>query len=164
MKLIFPALMMTLSTLPAVSQAAELQPQSFAEKAAISDMFEIEAAKIEIQNGKSDKIKAFAEEMVKDHGGSTHNLMGAAAKEGIDLPKALDSKHQEKLDALKPLSGVQLDAAYASTQISVHTEAVALFDAYSKDGKGGPLKAFAQQTYPIIRTHLVRIKGLNSGE
>jgi putative membrane protein len=68
--------------MPCTAAAAEMQPQEFATKAAISDMFEIEAAKIEIQNGKSEKIKAFAEEMVKDHSGSTHNLMDAAARTG----------------------------------------------------------------------------------
>jgi len=164
MKPIVPTVMMTLSFFPASVWAAEMPPQAFAQKAAISDLFEIEAAKLEIRNGESDKIKAFANEMVKDHSGSTHNLKDAAAKEGIKLPVTLDAKHQAKLEALKPLSGVQLDAAYASTQISVHIEAVALFGVYAKDGKGGPLKAFAENTYPMIRMHLVRIQGLNSGE
>lgn len=144
--------------------AAEIRPTIFAAQAAVSDMFEIQAARLEIQNGESAKIKAFAKEMVKDHGASTAKLKAASAKDGVNLPDALDAEHQKKLDALKPLKGVELDAAYASTQISVHTAAVALFDAYSKDGKGGALKALAQQTYPVIRQHLIRIQGLTSGQ
>ena len=144
--------------------AADIQPRQFAEKAAISDMFELEAAKIELKNGKSDKIRAFADMMAKDHAGSTQNLKDAAAKENVALPSRLDAAHQEKLDAIKPLTGVALDAAYASTQISAHTDAVALLEAYAKDGQSGPLKGFAEQTLPTVRMHLIRIKGLNSGE
>jgi putative membrane protein len=147
-----------------IVKATEIEPRTFAEKVAVSDIFEIQAAKLEFENGKSTKIKAFASDMIKDHGESTAKLKTAAANDGVALPMRLDADHQKKLDALKPLKGVELDAAYASTQITVHTAAVAVFDAYSKNGKGGALKAFAQQTYPVIRQHLVRIQGLNSGE
>lgn len=116
---------------------------TIAQKAAVSDMFEVQAAKLEVQNGKSKKIKAFAKDMVKDHSASTDKLKAASAKEGVILPTGQDPERQQKLAALKPLRGVELDAAYASTQISVRTAAVALIDAYSKDGKGGALKAFA---------------------
>lgn len=65
--------------------AAEMAPQGFAEKAAQSDMFEMEAAKLVLEKGKSNEVKAFANKMVKDHGDSTHNLKEAAAKDGVTL-------------------------------------------------------------------------------
>jgi putative membrane protein len=141
--------------------AAEMAPQGFAEKAAQSDKFEMEAAKLVLEKGKSDEIKAFANDMVKDHGHSTHNLKEAAAKDGVTLPPDLSPELREKLESLKPLSGPQLDAAYVSTQVSVHTEAVELFDKYSKDGEGGALKSFAMATYPTIRMHLIRVRSFN---
>jgi len=118
-----------------LARAAEIQPQTFAGSAAMSDLFEIQAAKIEVQNGRSEKIKAFVEDMIKDHGQSTEKLNAAAAKDGVALPAALDAGHQKKLDALRALKGVKLDAAYASTQITMHFSAVALFGAYSKNGR-----------------------------
>jgi putative membrane protein len=148
-------------TIAASGPAAEMAPQAFAEKTAQTDMFEMEAAKLVLEKGKSDEVKAFAGDMVKDHGHSAHNLREAAAKDGVTLPPDLSPEMREKLESLKPLSGPQLDAAYVSTQVSVHTEAVELFDKYSKDGEGGALKSFAMATYPTIRMHLIRVRSFN---
>lgn len=144
--------------------AANTSPERFVQKAGQSDMFEIEAAKLVLAEGKSDEVKAFAKDMVKDHGKSTQGLHDAAAKEGIALPSSIGPELSKKMDSLKPLKGPALDAAYVSTQVSVHTAAVELFENYSKDGRGGALKSFAQQTYPTIRMHLIRVRNFNVEE
>jgi putative membrane protein len=144
--------------LAASGTAAEMARQGFADNAAQSDMFEMEAAKLVLEKGKSNEVKAFAKDMVKDHGHNTHNLKDAAAKDGVTLPPDLSPELREKLESLTPLSGPQLDAAYVSTQVSVHTEAVEVFDKYSKDGEGGALKSFAVATYPTIRMHLIKVR------
>lgn len=150
---------LTLTTISALGE--EMPAQTFAEKAAQSDMFEMEAAKLVLEKGTSDEVKAFAGDMVKDHGKSTHGLHEAASKDGVKLPANMGSDLTKKLEALKPLTGPALDAAYVSTQVSVHTDAVELFETYSKDGQAGALKAFAQQTHPTIRMHLVRVRNFN---
>ena len=146
---------------PAAAWTAEMPAQAFAEKAAQSDMFEMEAAKLVLDKGSSDEVKTFAGDMVKDHGKSTHGLHDAAAKDGVKLPGDMGPELTKKYESLKPLSGPALDAAYISTQVSVHTDAVKLFDKYSKDGQAGALKSFAQLTYPTIRMHLVRVRTFN---
>jgi putative membrane protein len=145
----------------ALTFAQEMPAQAFAERAAQSDKFEMEAAKLVLEKGKSDEVKTFAGDMVKDHGRSTHGLHEAAAKDGVKLPADMGPELSKKLESLKPLTGPALDAAYVSTQVSVHTDAVELFDKYSKDGQAGALKTFAQQTYPTIRMHLVRVRNFN---
>lgn len=147
--------------LPAAAWTQEMPAQSFAEKAAQSDMFEMEAAKLILDKGMSDEVKVFAGDMVRDHGKSTQGLHDAAAKDGVRLPGEMGPELANKYDSLKPLSGPALDAAYVSTQVSVHTDAVELFEKYSKDGQAGALKSFAQQTYPTIRMHLVRVRNFN---
>ena len=162
---IFPAIFsVSLLLVPAAAWTAEMPAQTFAEKAAQSDMFETAAAKLVLEKGKSDEVKKFAGDMVKDHGKSTHGLQDAAAKGGVKLPGSMGPELAKKLDSLEPLTGPALDAAYVSTQVSVHTEAVELFDKYSKDGQAGALKSFAQQTYPTIRMHLVRVRNFNVGQ
>ena len=150
-----------LVTQVAAASAQDMPAQVFVDKAARSDMFEIEASRIVLEKGKSDKVKTFAGDMVKDHGKSTHELSQAATKDGAKLPADMGPELMQKLEALKPLTGPALDAAYVSTQVSVHTDAAALFDKYSKDGQAGAVKSFAQQTYPTIRMHLVRVRGFN---
>jgi putative membrane protein len=148
----------------AIAYSAVTSPQDFAQKAAQSDMFEIGAAKLVLAKGKSDEVKTFAGAMVKDHGKSTQGLRDAAAKDGVKLPADMGPDLSKKLAALKPLKGPALDAAYVSTQVSVHTAAVELFDKYSKDGQGGALKSFAEKTYPVIRMHLIRVRNFNVEE
>jgi len=141
--------------------AAEIKAADFATKAAQSDMFEMEAAHLVAEKGVSAEVKTFAGDMMKDHHKSTEGLKDAAAKDKVTLPVDMGDGLRKKLEALKPLSGPTLDAAYVATQVSVHTDAVALFDKFSKDGEGGALKSFAQKTYPTIRMHLVRIRNFN---
>jgi hypothetical protein len=62
-------------------------------------------------------------------------------KDAITSPADLASR----LEALKPLSGPKPDAACKSTQVSVQTKAVELFDGFAKDGSGQSLKGFAQR-------------------
>jgi putative membrane protein len=140
---------------------AEMKATDFATKAAQSDMFEIEAAHLVAEKGVSDEVKAFAGGMIKDHHKSTEGLKEAAAKDKVALPADMGGELRKKLEALKSLSGPAFDAAYVSTQVSVHTDAVELFDKFSKDGEGGALKSFAQKIYPTIRMHLVRVRNFN---
>lgn len=144
--------------------AAELTPQAFAEKAAMADMFEIESSKLVLDKGSSERVREYAKMMIEHHTANSQNLRDAASKEGIDLPAALDAELQEKLDALKPLADVALDAAYVSAQVSVHTQAVDVFGQYASSGPGGALKSFAQAAFPTIRMHLVRVRAFNIEE
>lgn len=144
---------------PFSATAAEISAQTFAEKAAQSDMFETESAKLALEKGKSEEVKTFAQTMMKDHGESTKALKEAAAKDGVKLPTEMGDDLKAKLESLKPLSGPQLDTAYISTQVAVHSDAVDLFDKYSKNGQAGAIKSFAQSTYPTIRMHLIKVRG-----
>jgi len=141
---------------------AEMSANDFANKAAQSDMFEMKAAQLVVDKGVSAEVKTFAGDMIKDHHRSSEALKEAAAKDGVSLPTDMGDALKKKLEALKPLSGPALDAAYVSTQLSVHTDAVELFDKYSKDGRGKALKSFALKVYPTIRMHLVRVRNFNA--
>lgn len=163
----FPALYISIVALTATlvpAHGAENKAADFVSQAASSDAFEIQASELALQKGQAVKVKAFANDMIKQHTQSTANLKKAAKEAGIPVNPSLSKELQAKLDALKGASGPTFDAAYLSTQISVHTKAAELFDRFAKDGQGGPVKAFAQQTYPVIRAHLVRAQGLTSKE
>jgi putative membrane protein len=155
------AIFITLSVSVAALAAAEMPAQTFAQKAAQTDMFEIEAAKLVLDKGHSEEEKKFASDMVKDHQRTTMDLKRAATKDRVELPSNMGKELREKFESLKPLTGPTLDAAYVSTQVSVHAEAVELFDKFSKDGQGGALKSLAMAYYPTIRMHLVRVRNFN---
>jgi putative membrane protein len=134
----------------------------FIQKAAMSDMYEVEAGKIATQKGQTAPVKGFAEMMVDAHSKTTEELKGIIASEkiNVDLPTKLDAKHQKLIDDLNAASSADFDSTYAKQQVDGHQEAVDLFDSYAKKGNNAALKAFAQKTLPVIQQHLDAAKKL----
>src|SRR5262245_39983056 len=135
---------------------------AFEQKAAMSDMYEVEAGKIATQKGQSDQVKQFGQHMVEAHTKTTEELKTLVKAENIkvELPTKLDSKHQDMIDALNEAKPEDFDKIYARQQVKGHEEAVNLFEKYSKDGDNGSLKQFAQKTLPVIKEHLDMAKKL----
>jgi putative membrane protein len=136
-----------------VSSALGMTPstKSFIETVAVSDMFEIESSKLAQQKGDA-QSKAFAGKMIK--------LKAIAAKAKVEVPTALDSSHQGKLDKLKSLNGADFDKQYDADQLAVHKDAVSLFERYAKGGDNKELKAFAATHLPHLKGHLKSAEGL----
>jgi putative membrane protein len=143
---------------PAIAQ--QDQKQEFAQQAARSNSFEIQAAMLAIERGKDEPAKQFARDMVRDHTKAQADLESAAKNEGMRINPELGDENMKKLAALKAASDVDFDQAYLSTQITAHEDAVALFTAFAKDGPNGPIKNFATSTIGTLRTHTIRIHGL----
>ncbi|RAX41251.1 DUF4142 domain-containing protein [Rhizobium tropici] len=156
------ALCMTALPATAADNGVMQHATDFATKAAISNMFEVEAGRIEIAKGRAHDAKQLAEDMVKDHGEADTMLRDAAKQDGIALPGALDDEHRQKLAALEQSDPPNLDQAYLSTQVTAHQQAVELFDAYSKKGPDGRLKRSAEKLLPDLRMHLTRVQALTS--
>lgn len=134
----------------------------FIQKAAMSDMYEIEAGKIATQKGQTAPVKEFAAMMVEAHSKTTEELNGIVASEkiNVDLPTKLDAQHQKLIDDLNAASNADFDKTYAKQQVDGHQQAVDLFDSYAKKGDNAALKAFAQKTLPVIQQHLDAAKKL----
>jgi predicted outer membrane protein len=122
---------------------------------------EIESSKLAQTKGNAAN-KTFASQMVTDHTKTTTELMGllSGGKVKSEIPAAMDSSHQSKLDKLKGLSGADFDKQYASDQVSAHKDAVNLFDRYAKGGDNADLKAWAGKTEPALKHHLAMAQKL----
>jgi putative membrane protein len=110
--------------------------------------------------GTSDKIKAFAAMMIKDHTDSSAKLKEAVAGfSGVTVNPALTPKQQMDLDALKD-AGDQFDALYAQRQVAAHNEALTLLQGYADNGTEQALKTFASGVVPVVQHHLDEAKQL----
>lgn len=145
-------------TVPVMAQDGA--KSSFAQMAANSNRFEVEAARIALEKGRDQSAKDFAKDMLHDHTKSMEDLEQAAKNEGIALPSALDAEHMTKLEALNQAAESDFDQAYLSTQVAAHEDTVRLFMTYSQDGPDGALKNYATQSVGTLRTHNIRIHGL----
>jgi len=129
--------------------------EDFVSKVAISDMFEIESSKLAQQKAQGAAVKTFAGQMVADHGKTSSELKAlvSGGKVKADIPAAVDSSHQSKLDKLKGLSGADFDKQYISDQQSAHKDAIDLFERYAKGGENADLKGWATKTLPDLKHH-----------
>jgi putative membrane protein len=140
-----------------VNSALGVSPSTtdFVKEVAISDMFEIESSKLAQQKGGA-PAKSFADHMVMDHTKTSAELKSLVqgGKVRADLPTAMDSSHQSKVDKLKGLNGDDFSKNYDQMQLDAHKDAVDLFERYAKGGDNADLKQWASTTLPVLQTHL----------
>jgi len=158
-----PALAQSMGEKSGVNSTLGIAPTTpdFVKEAAISDMFEIESNKLGEQKG-TPAEKAFATQMVADHTKTSNEMkqMVAGGKVKAELPTALDSTHQSKLDRLKSKSGDDFASEFNSMQVDAHKDAVNLFERYSKSGDNPELKSWAGKTLPTLQHHLEMAQNL----
>lgn len=108
---------------------------AFVRQVAISDLFEIDAARLALAHG-SDAEKSFANQMLEDHGKTSSDLKRMVANQSLDIkmPSQLDDAYQAKLQQLNNARGQDFVATYASQQVEAHKQAISLFETYAKTG------------------------------
>lgn len=137
----------------------------FVPMATISNMFEIQSSELALENGESDAVKEFAQQMVTDHTAASEQMMQVMQQAGlaVEMPQALDERHQQIIDQLSGASGAEFDAAYVDAQVQAHEEAVALFSGYAEGGDNAELQAFAETTLPTLQMHYEMIQQIDQG-
>jgi putative membrane protein len=159
-----PALAQSVGEKTGINSALGVSPttEDFVKEVAISDMFEIEASKLAQQKGNAAE-KTFASKMVDDHTKTSTELKGlvSGGKVKAELPTAIDSSHQSKLDKLKGASGQDFSSDFDSVQVSAHKDAVSLFERYAKGGDDPKLKDWAGKTLPALQHHLEMAQALD---
>ena len=135
--------------------------EDFIKEAAMSDMLEIEAAKIAQQKGNATE-KTFAAQMITDHTKTSSELKGMVSGDmKAALPNALDDSSQKKLDKLRDAKPEDFAAEYDPMQVSAHKDATCLFERYAKGGDDPKLKDWAGQTLPALQHHLEMAQDMN---
>ncbi|MGF9762221.1 DUF4142 domain-containing protein [Microvirga sp. 0TCS3.31] len=128
-------------------------------RAAISNMFEIQSSQLAQQKTQNDRVRQFAQSMIQDHTAAGDKLKSAAqGVQGATVPSSLDQPHQQMVQTLQSASGSGFDRDYVQMQVTAHRDAVSLFDQYAQNGDNQQLKQFAQQTLPTLREHLQSVE------
>jgi putative membrane protein len=146
--------------------ADETAAPDFIMKAAVSDMFEIEAGKLAAQRSTNAEVKKFANMMVEAHTMTSADLKSAIAASGdsaLMAPTALDKDHQDKLDDLRKADAKDFDKKYADDMVDAHQAALNTLQRYAESGGVASLKAFAAATAPKVQEHLNMAEGLKNG-
>jgi putative membrane protein len=142
---------------------APISAPDFVNRVIMSDMFDVQAAKIAEQKGNSSD-RSFAQREAANHSKWTDELKGmvsAGKVKDANIPTALDSEHRQRLDQLQKLSGKQFDETYKKDAMQNHENLVSVLADYSRNGNNTDLKQWASKTLPQIREGLKASQTLN---
>ena len=130
-------------------------PEDFAMAALQSDQYEIMAAQLAEVQGQDPRVRAFAQEMVRDHTRLEEDLRKATMASGLPPPgPGMSSDQAALLSGLQGLRGAEFDKAYARQQGLAHAGAEAVEDSFATSGADANLQKAAQSALPTIRNHM----------
>jgi putative membrane protein len=135
--------------------------EDFVKEAAMSDMLEIEAAKIAEQKGDAQE-KKFAAQMITDHTKTSTELKQmVSGDQKSAIPAVLDDASEKKLGKLRDAKPEDFAGEYDPMQVSAHKDATSLFERYAKGGEDPKLKDWAGKTLPALQHHLEMAQDMN---
>jgi putative membrane protein len=131
--------------------------------AADAGMTEIQAAETAKSMAISDKTKAFADEMIKDHTAAADQVKALAATKNVTLPAAISDDHRKDIDDLSKKKGSDFEKAYVNMMVDDHKKVVDKFKDASDKCKDPDIKALAAKLLPTLQGHLDHAKMLKEG-
>jgi putative membrane protein len=135
--------------------------KKFAANAAIGGMAEVQLGQMAAEKASDADVKAFGQRMVSDHTKVNDDLKNVAAKQSIDLPTSLDSKHKATVDRLSKLSGSEFDRAYVREMVKDHDGDVKEFQKEAQNGTDTAIRSFASSNLPTLEDHQKSIHELD---
>jgi putative membrane protein len=153
----------TQSAAPQKQEMAE-RDEDFVKDVALSTLVEIESSKLAVTKASNAEVKAFAEQLIKDHEAASEELKAlVTAKEVMweDTDPDLKAKKQ-KHESLQTLTGAAFDKEYLEDMISDHETSMARFGRQAQSGKDAAIKAFAQKMQPKLHEHLKMARDLRA--
>jgi putative membrane protein len=138
--------------------------QGFLARAALSDLYEVQAAQAVLARTQNADVRRFAQMMVQDHTRTTNEAQAAVRAQSIDLtpPPQLDARRQEMVRALRSATAADLDARYVEQQVEAHENTLNLMRDFAQNGDNAALKDWARRTAPVIENHLQMARAMNN--
>ena len=134
----------------------------FIKEAGTGGFMEVRLANIALKNAADPKVKAFARQMVTDHGNINRELVAIARKGGLILPTAVIPEKQADLDMLKRLSGAAFDKQFMDMMVNDHRKTLELYKSGQQTDKEVVVE-FAQKTIPVIERHFAMAQEIQAG-
>jgi putative membrane protein len=132
--------------------------KDFLVKAMTAGHAEVQYSELAEKRAASDKVKAFARQVVKDHKDLGDSLARAAADLKLAIVAGTEKETKDEVNRLSNLQGAAFDKAYMQRTIDDHESAIQMFEAQAKSGKDAKLNDFAKGALPKMREHLKEAK------
>jgi putative membrane protein len=143
----------------ALAQAAAPNDAQIAHIAYTAGQIDIAAGQQALQKSKDTKVRAFAQEMVRDHGAVNQQALALVKKLGVtpqDNPtsQSLSKAAAAKLKQYAALNGAAFDKAYVANEVAFHkTVNGALASTLIPNAKNAELKGLLQTGLKLFTEH-----------
>jgi putative membrane protein len=143
----------------AMAQAAKPTDPQIAHIAYTAGVIDVDAAKQALQKSKNKDVRAFAEDMVRDHEAVNKQALDLVKKlkvkpEDNDTSKALSKAAAAKKAELAKLTGAAFDKAYVDNEVAFHkTVDNALEKTLIPSANNAELKSLLQTGLKIFQGH-----------
>lgn len=133
-----------------------------------ADDIDIKAAELALQTSKTDGVRAFANDMVRDHKAVNDKALALVKKlnvtpEDNDTSKSLVEQQNKERAKLSKLSGAAFDKAYIDNEVAFHKTVIdALDKTLIPSTQNAELKSLLQTGVKIFRGHEQHAKKLAS--
>lgn len=132
---------------------------------AVANMAEVETGKLALSKSQNAEVKAFAQQMIDDHGKALSDVQTLAQSKGVTLPTELDAKHKAMSAKLEKLNGDAFDKEYMKMAgLKDHKDTHAKLQKISKSAKDADVKAAAEKTIPVVEQHLKAAQQMSSSK
>jgi putative membrane protein len=143
----------------ALAQGTKPTDPQIAHIAYTAGVIDVAAAKQAISKASNKEVKAFAQDMVRDHEAVNRQALTLVKKlkvtpEDNDTSKALSKQAADKLAELGKLKGAEYDKAYVGNEVAYHkTVNTALETQLIPSAQNGELKGLLQTGLKIFQGH-----------
>ena len=116
---------------------------------AIND-FGIASGNLALGRSANENVRGYATRAIGEHTEAASELAKSRQEAGVAYAPdgRMGPNVQNLLARLSTLQGPEFDAAFADAQLRVQTDAVDQYGAYSQSGSSGPLRRYAQRSFP----------------
>jgi putative membrane protein len=151
-----------LNTVNAQDKSNDTTARYFLIQASIGNLQEIAQGRLAAEQAVNPEVKAFAQRMVTDHTRAEAQLMQLIKARGLQIPREATDTPPDDL-MLKNTPAKDFDRIYVHMMVSDHRQTIQLFEKYAVTGKDPDVKAFAEQTLPVLKEHLASIAAIDNG-
>jgi putative membrane protein len=128
---------------------------------AVND-FGIGSGNLALTRSGNENVRGYATRSIAEHNEAASELAKSRQEAGVAYAPdgRMGPNVQNLLARLSSLQGPEFDAEFARAQLMVQSDAVGQYGAYSQSGGSGPLRRYAQRSYPKSQMFLEYAKRL----
>lgn len=153
---------------PAPAPAPALDDAAIAHIAVTANTIDAELGDLALERSTNERVRAFAQTMVRDHRGVNEQAVALATRLGVtpadnDVSRSLTSDAASARSRIEELSGAEFDRAYMEREVGYHEAVLAALDETLIPGAtNAELRSLLETARGAVAAHLEHARSLSA--